>query len=558
MEQAGAASPDHIIGQTVGNYLVTQKLGEGGMGSVYLAEHPTIGKKVALKVLHAEFASNPEVADRFFTEAKAVNAIGHPNIVDIVDYGVLTSPTGRDRLVYFIMEYLSGMTLSQVIRTESPLAPERALTICLQVADALSASHKNSIVHRDLKPDNIILIQRGRERDFVKLLDFGIAKLTGTDGLSSHKTRTGLVLGTPAYMSPEQCEGRATVDHRTDIYALGVVLYEMMVGRVPFIGEGYGEILVQHLTQAPIPPSQYRMMSPHVEQVVLKALEKRPDMRYPNMDEFIRAMGDPVGYVESHGGVSGFLARQLMPSNTPLPNTVRFTPGPMTPVPGLMSPVPGTLTGAPGPTTLSSAAGQVQGGRSKTPFFIAAGLVVALTAGAVFFVLNRKDSVQSAAKPDEGSSKIAMGSGSAEPPPPQPQPQPQPQPPPQPQGSAVTVPDNKGSAVAPNGNEVKLAQVTIKSTPSGADILINGVSVGKKTPATLSLPKVDVTVTLKLKGHEEYKKPLVIKEDTVSLDTPLKEKKSSGGSRTGSKEKGSGNKGSGSTKSCDTCLEKPD
>jgi len=125
--QAGASSPDHIIGQTVGNYLVTQKLGEGGMGSVYLAEHPTIGKKVALKILHAEFASNPEVADRFFTEAKAVNAIGHPNIVDIVDYGVLQSgPAGRDRLVYFIMEYLHGLTLSQVIRTESPLPPERA------------------------------------------------------------------------------------------------------------------------------------------------------------------------------------------------------------------------------------------------------------------------------------------------------------------------------------------------------------------------------------------------------------------------------------------------
>src|SRR5262249_9543371 len=185
-----------------------------------------------------------------------------------------------------------GATLSHVIRTESPLAPERALSIALQVADALAASHKHQIVHRDLKPDNIILIQRGREHDFVKLLDFGIAKLTGTDGMSSHKTRTALVLGTPPYMSPEQCEGKPTVDHRTDIYALGIVLYEMLVGRVPFIGEGYGEILVQHLAQAPVPPSRYRMMSPHVEAVVMKALEKQPAMRYPTMDEFIRAMTD--------------------------------------------------------------------------------------------------------------------------------------------------------------------------------------------------------------------------------------------------------------------------
>src|SRR6266545_834290 len=186
MDPQTGASPDQLIGQTVGNYLVTQKVGEGGMGSVYLAEHPTIGKKVALKILHAEFSQNAEVADRFFTEAKAVNAIGHPNIVDIVDYGVIQSgPGGRDRLVYFIMEYLLGPALSQVIRTDAPLPPERALTIALQVADALAASHKASIVHRDLKPDNIILIQRGRERDFVKLLDFGIAKLTGSDGLSS-------------------------------------------------------------------------------------------------------------------------------------------------------------------------------------------------------------------------------------------------------------------------------------------------------------------------------------------------------------------------------------
>src|SRR5687767_3709677 len=130
MDPQAGVSTDQIIGQTVGNYLVTHKLGEGGMGSVYLAEHPTIGKKVALKILHAEFASNPEVADRFFTEAKAVNAIGHPNIVDIVDYGVIQSgPGGRDRLVYFIMEYLSGPALSHVVRTEAPLPPERALTI---------------------------------------------------------------------------------------------------------------------------------------------------------------------------------------------------------------------------------------------------------------------------------------------------------------------------------------------------------------------------------------------------------------------------------------------
>ncbi|MBA3822197.1 MAG: serine/threonine protein kinase, partial [Deltaproteobacteria bacterium] len=324
------------------------------MGSVYLAEHPTIGKKVALKVLHSEFSANQEVAARFFNEAKAVNDIGHPNIVDIVDFGIIQSAGGRDQLVYFIMEYLAGNTLSQLIRTESPIPPERALAVALQVGDALSASHKCGIVHRDLKPDNIILVTRHRERDFVKLLDFGIAKLTG-DAAGSSRTRTGIVMGTPAYMSPEQCEGRGSIDHRTDIYALGIVLYEMMTGRVPFIGDGYGEILVQHLTQTPIPPSQFRMMNAHVEAVVMKALEKRVELRYPTMDEMMHAMSDPVGYVEAHGGIMGFKHQQLVPSNAPLP-PIRLTPPPMmTPVPGQLTPY-GLQAQPPVPTTLGAAA----------------------------------------------------------------------------------------------------------------------------------------------------------------------------------------------------------
>src|SRR3954469_4519171 len=391
--QQGPPQPDLLIGQTIGNYLVTQKLGEGGMGSVYLAEHPSIGKKVALKVLHSEFSTNQEVTGRFFHEAKAVNDIGHPNIVDIVDYGILQTAGGREQLVYFIMEYLAGLTLSQLIRAEAPLPPERALGIALQVADALSASHRCGIVHRDLKPDNIILSQRGRERDFVKLLDFGIAKLSSGSAASS-QTKTGLLMGTPAYMSPEQCEGRNDkVDWRTDVYALGIVMYEMLTGRVPFQGEGYGEILVQHLTRPPAPPSQIRMLPAHVEVVVLKALEKRADLRYPTMDEFMRAMSDPVGYVEANGGVSGFLQRPLVPSNAPLPS-VRLTPAPLTPLPGtLIAPggvrgvapsMPGVRPGSlppgslppgslppgslatPSPTTLGSATGQVQSRRGRT------------------------------------------------------------------------------------------------------------------------------------------------------------------------------------------------
>ena len=218
-------------------------------------------------------------------------------------------------------------------------------------------------------------------------------------------------------MSPEQCEGRANVDHRTDIYALGICLYEMLVGRVPFIGEGYGEILVQHLTQQPVKPSQYRMMSPHVEAVVMKALEKRQEMRYPTMDEFMRAMSDPVGYVEAHGGVHGFLATQLMPSTAPLP-PVRLTPAPMTglgmtPMPGVMSPVPGTLT-APSPTTLGAAAGQVQGGKGKTGFVIAGVAVVAIAGGGIFMVLDKKKPADDPGAGSGSANVVSMNTGSGE------------------------------------------------------------------------------------------------------------------------------------------------
>ncbi len=482
--QQGPPQPDLLIGQTIGNYLVTQKLGEGGMGAVYLAEHPSIGKKVALKVLHSEFSTNQEVTARFFHEAKAVNDIGHPNIVDIVDFGILQAGGGREQLVYFIMEYLAGMTLSQLIRSEAPLPPERALGVALQVADALSASHKCGIIHRDLKPDNIILLQRGRERDFVKLLDFGIAKLTGGSAAGSHRTRTGIVMGTPAYMSPEQCEGRDSVDLRTDVYALGIVIYEMLTGRVPFQGDGYGEILVQHLTQRPVPPSQFRMLPAHVEVVVLKALEKRPDLRYPTMEEYMRAMSDPVGYVEAHGGVSGFLQRQLVPSNAPLPS-VRLTPAPLTPLPGtLIAPgiapgvapsIPGVrpgsmppgslLSGAiatPSPTTLGAATGQVQPRRGRTGFIIA-GLVIAAAAIAAIIVVAHKDEV-----PVGGGSAIAVtdpGSASGAAP-----------------GSDTTPGTaTPGSATATGGTTPGSATATGGTTP-GSETATGGTTPG--TPGT--------------------------------------------------------------------------
>jgi serine/threonine-protein kinase len=575
--QQGPPQPDPLIGQTIGNYLVTRKLGEGGMGAVYLAEHPSIGKKVALKVLHSEFSNNQEIAHRFFQEAKAVNDIGHPNIVDIVDFGILQAGSGREQLVYFIMEHLAGMTLSQLIRSEAPLPPERALAIALQVADALSASHRCGIVHRDLKPDNIMLMQRGRERDFVKLLDFGIAKLTGGNATGSHRTRAGIIMGTPAYMSPEQCEGRDTVDLRTDVYALGIVMYEMLTGRVPFLGEGYGEILVQHLTQPPAPVSQFRMLPAHVEAVVMKALEKRADMRYPTMDEFMRAMSDPVGYVEAHGGVTGFLQRQLMPSNVPLPS-VRLTPAALTSPPGTLS-APDIST--PVPTTLGAAAGQVTPPRSKMGLVIAGIIVVAAAAAGAFVVLG-KDKVPevgngsmvasddhgrgTVAAADPGSARATPGSAGGTPGSAGGTPGSTPGTP----GSAVTSPAGSntpatvlageraevpaGSNGARTGSEAgsggtavmvdAFSEIEVTSTPRGANIFVDGSDTGKVTPSPLSIPQkpgMKISIELRRKGYHSF----TFKAVDASKDSQQHADLVKAGSGTGRRIKGSGDKRGG-------------
>jgi len=284
------------IGHTIGNYRITAKLGEGGMGVVYLAEHPVIGKKVAMKAIHPELSKNSDVVSRFVTEAKAVNQIGHEHIVDIADFG-----NTSDGEFYFVMEYLQGESLSDRLRRENRLDAQSALSITAQIADALNASHEQGIIHRDLKPENIFLcLNRGPGRDFVKVLDFGLAKLTLSDQKVNHKTRTGSVMGTPYYMSPEQCEGKIEIDHRADIYSLGVLLFEMLTGKVPFGGDGYGEIIVKHVT---MPPPSVRSINDELPEeldlILYRALAKDRDQRFQTMNEFEQALLDPQRYATS-------------------------------------------------------------------------------------------------------------------------------------------------------------------------------------------------------------------------------------------------------------------
>jgi serine/threonine protein kinase len=270
-----------LINTTVGNYKVTKLLGEGGMGMVYLGEHPVIGRKVAIKVLHAALAADKDIVARFFTEARAIHMIGHPNIVEILDFGA--TPDGQP---YFIMEYLTGEALSERV-ARGAMPPDEVAAIADQMCRALSAAHGKGIVHRDLKPHNVQILEREGAL-LVKILDFGVAKiLAAPDGSQSVKTRTGSLMGTPLYMSPEQCKGAGLLDHRTDIYSLGVMFFEMLAGRPPFMAEGIGELFAMHMLEPAPPLLEFAPQTPpSMAAAVMKSLSKELDDRFPSMEEF--------------------------------------------------------------------------------------------------------------------------------------------------------------------------------------------------------------------------------------------------------------------------------
>jgi len=292
LDVAGGTTPpvparqDPYLGKTIdGRYNVEQLLGEGGMGFVYRGRHRVIDKRVAIKVLKTEMSRDKEMTERFLQEAKSASSIGNPHIVDISDFGQL--PDGS---TYFVMEYLDGRSLGAHMDDQQgkPMNVGRILRIAKQLATGLAAAHDAGIVHRDLKPDNVMLVSRGAEKDFVKILDFGIAKVIGD--ASQKITRAGSVFGTPHYMSPEQAAG-TPVDQRTDIYSLGVILYEMASGRVPFDADNFMGILTQHMYKSPVsilalvpPPGE---VPPGLDAIVLKCLSKKPEHRYASMTDLV-------------------------------------------------------------------------------------------------------------------------------------------------------------------------------------------------------------------------------------------------------------------------------
>ena len=284
-------------GAVIGSYRVLRLIGEGAVGHVFEVEHVKIGRRAAMKVLSPEHALRPMALRRLFAEAQAVNRINHPHIVEITDVVDAERPGGASGVV---MELLEGKSLAQVLESESPLPPERFVPILAQVADALAAAHDAGFVHRDLKPENIFITTREGRPDYVKLLDFGLAKSLSPElptdrapgAARVHKTVEGTFLGTPAYASPEQACGKP-VDHHSDIYSLGVILFELLCGRLPFEGANLGEYLVKHITEE-VPPAPAKAVATplgrSLDELARACLEKSPAERVHSAAEVKAAL----------------------------------------------------------------------------------------------------------------------------------------------------------------------------------------------------------------------------------------------------------------------------
>jgi serine/threonine protein kinase len=303
-----------MIGETVGSYTIVSELGRGGMGVVYLANHRHLPRKAAIKILLREFTDRSELVERFFTEARATSLLDHDGIVRVLDCDI--HPSGH---AYLVMEYLEGETLRTYLAARGRIPFPQAAAIVIRVADALAAAHAKQIVHRDLKPDNIFVMSN--PVGGIKIVDFGIAKLANPTG-SSSRTQSGMVLGTPLYMSPEQARGHGPVDARTDIYSLGCMLFEMLSGRPPFLHAGAGELIAAHLGETP--PS-IETLEPSVPiglaRIINSMLAKSPDDRPASVKELIAVLQS----FSTGRGVGRQTA--VAPSVTPS-ETVAFNPAP--------------------------------------------------------------------------------------------------------------------------------------------------------------------------------------------------------------------------------------
>jgi tRNA A-37 threonylcarbamoyl transferase component Bud32 len=295
------------VGSHIGQYRILKKLGAGGMGAVFLGEHILLGRRAAIKTLLPALSKHEDIADRFFNEARATSAISDHGVVQIFDFGYHVDGTA-----YIVMELLEGESLAHRIDRLGQLSVGEALRISRQVAASLAVAHERAIIHRDLKPDNIFLIHdtEAQNGERTKILDFGICKLA-TDG--PRITGSGVTVGTPVYMSPEQCRGAGEIDHRSDIYALGCVLFHMLVGRAPFEHDAPGDFLVSHMREEPpVPSTLVRELPPVVDDLLLRCLAKAPEDRFQSMGALITAIEYALAHISAPDHVAAH-ARGALP-----------------------------------------------------------------------------------------------------------------------------------------------------------------------------------------------------------------------------------------------------
>ncbi len=410
------------------------------MGAVYLGQHQLLGRRAAIKVLLPELSARPDIVSRFFNEARAVTSISDPGIVQVFDFGYHS-----DGAAFIVMEFLEGEPLDRRLARMGRLPAIEALRLCRQIAGSLAAAHAQNIIHRDLKPENIYLVRDGEvasgERS--KILDFGIAKLSDNHP-GKIKTSTGALMGTPIYMSPEQCRGLSELDHRSDIYSLGCVLFHLLTGRPPFDGEGMGDIIAAHIREpAPVPSSRAPDIPPSVDALVLRCLAKPPAERYQTMHEFAAAIAQLLPYITSPGAPTQWAypyqsgatpSPYSAPPETPAPpaygSASMPTPQPAAPVPTPyygtprrppfagppdppMSPAGPAATLRVAPTTLSAGNGQIAAPgsrgapgpqRARALGWAIAGLLVIGGAGAAIAIVAMRSG---------GPRGAAVGAGSA-------------------------------------------------------------------------------------------------------------------------------------------------
>jgi eukaryotic-like serine/threonine-protein kinase len=398
---------DSLVGAVIGNYQLVRKLGEGGMGVVYLGQHTLLGRRAAIKVLLPALSARTDIVNRFFNEARAVTSISDPGIVQVFDFGYHS-----DGSAFIVMEFLEGEPLDRRLARLGRLPAYDALRLGRQVASSLAAAHAQHIVHRDLKPENIFLVRDGEvasgERS--KILDFGIAKLSD-EHPGKVKTHTGMLMGTPTYMSPEQCRGLAEIDHRSDIYALGCVLFHLLTGRPPFEGEGIGDIISAHIREpAPAPSSRAPGIPPNVDALVLRCLAKAPADRFQTMVELASALGSLLEQVPAGSLAPAAPAYHSVPTTklpldgaTATPITFGSGAGPFAPV---------------GPTTLGASSGQLVPTAPRTRRigrWIAGGFVVGAAGVGIAILGMRSPEAVRVTSRSTGSTEpmVAPGSGSS-------------------------------------------------------------------------------------------------------------------------------------------------